>query len=106
MDIVIAKTSASKAEIIKTVGQALHFPDYARDDNWDSFDECLSDALAETEQPVTIHIRALPTKGSAAAVLISILTDLRLEHHNLSFIVGDAPLGPSDADDVLERKQA
>ncbi|MGF1543454.1 MAG: barstar family protein [Parvularculaceae bacterium] len=106
MDIVIAKSSASKAEIIRAVGSALRFPDYARVDNWDSFDECLSDALTASVEPVTIHIRALPTEGSATAELISLLTDLRLGHDNLSFIVGETPRGPTDADDMLKRRQA
>lgn len=106
MNIVIAKTSASKADIIKTIGAALHFPDYAREDNWDSFEECLADSLESAPEHVIIHIRAVPTEGSAAATLIGILTDLRASHENLAFLVGDRPNEPSTSGDALERKQA
>lgn len=98
MDIILAAAQSAKADIIGLIARALNFPDYARSDNWDSFEECLADALESRSDRVTIHILASPKAGSPVADLISILTELRVEHENLSFVVGNVPHGPTDTE--------
>ncbi len=91
MKIEISAADSSREGIVRLFAEAMGFPDYHRP-NWDSFDECLRDAL-EARSGETVDVRIEPVPGDDAAfTLIDILNDCRAEYGNLTFLVRETPV--------------